>query len=140
MTTVPLVPYTRLPNDADFAMVYPSGQEIIEINVTRFDAGYSRYDSHTQTLVQNPPYYSEVFRLHGHDADSHVNEHDTCTVFDQSLYDNAVYMTTNATNPGLLGHVSLRRTLTCSGTGCHDKGYTLFYSEANATVDRHPTI
>ena len=45
VTTVPLVPYTKLPNDADFAMVYPSGQDIIEINVTRFDAAYSRYSN-----------------------------------------------------------------------------------------------
>ena len=98
MTTVPLVPYTRLPNDADFAMVYPSGQEIIEINVTRFDAGYSRYDSYNQELVQNPPYYSEVFRHTGM-MQTNVTGMTVYRV-DQSLYDRSVYMTTNATDPG----------------------------------------
>ena len=132
VTTVPLVPYTRLPNDADFAMVYPSGQEIIEINVTRFDAGYSRYDSHTQTLVQNPPYYSEVFsytdtiRSHGTNM--------TLYSLSPSLYGNAVYMTTNATN------LDFSVTL---GTSDMDlirewvsgKGYFLYHSEGDVTDD-----
>ena len=132
VTTVPLVPYTRLPNDADFAMVHPSDQEIIEINVTRFDAGYSRYDSHTQTLVQNPPYYSEAFsytdtiRSHGTNM--------TLYSLSPSLYGNAVYMTTNATSPDFS---------VTFGTSDMDlirewvsgNGYFLYHSEGNVTDD-----
>ena len=98
VTTVPLVPYTRLPDDADFAMVHPSDQEIIEINVTRFDAPYSRYDSYTQTLAQTPPSYSDVFR-HTGTMQTNVTGMTIYRV-DPSLYDKAVYMTTNATDPG----------------------------------------
>ena len=132
VTTVPLVPYTRLPNDADFAMVYPSGQEIIEINVTRFDAGYSRYDSYNQELVQNPPYYSEAFiytdtiRSHGTNM--------TLYSLSPSLYGNAVYMTTNATNTDFS---------VTFGTSDMDlirewvsgKGYFLYHSEGDVTDD-----
>ena len=75
VTTVPLVPYTRLPNDADFAMVYPSDQEIIEINVTRFDAGYSRYDSHNQVLVQTAV-LSRGVQAHRNNADQR-DRHDS---------------------------------------------------------------
>ena len=135
VTTVPLVPYTRLPNDADFAMVHPSDQEIIEINVTRFDAGYSRYDSYAQELVQNPPYYSEAFsytdtiRSHGTNM--------TLYSLSPSLYGNAVYMTTNATNPDFS---------VTFGTSDMDlirewvsgKGYFLYHSEGNVT-DENPT-
>ena len=135
VTTVPLVPYTRLPNDADFAMVHPSDHEIIEINVTRFDAGYSRYDSHTQTLVQNPPYYSEAFsytdtiRSHGTNM--------TLYSLSPSLYGNAVHMTTNATNSDFS---------VTFGTSDMDlirewvsgKGYFLYHSEGNDTVE-NPT-
>ena len=68
VTTVPLVPYTRLPSDADFAMVYPSGQEIIEINVTRFDAGYSRYDSYNRSSCK-PAVLSRDIQAHRNNAD-----------------------------------------------------------------------
>ena len=132
VTTVPLVPYTRLPNDADFAMVYPSGQEIIEINVTRFDAAYSRYDSYTQELVQTPPYYPEIFR-HTGTMQTNVTGMTIYRV-DQSLYDKAVYMTTNATDPGF------SVTFATSDVDpfrdwVHDKGYPLFYSSTSNYTD-----
>ena len=132
VTTVPLVPYTRLPNDADFAMVYPSDQEIIEINVTRFDAGYSRYDSHNQVLVQTDPSYPEVFR-HTGTMQTNVTGMTVYRV-DQSLYDRSVYMTTNATDPGF------SVTFATSDVDpfrdwVHDKGYPLFYSSANNYTD-----
>ena len=132
VTTVPLVPYTRLPNDADFAMVYPSGQEITEINVTRFDAAYSRYDSYTQTLVQTPPSYHEIFR-HTGTMQTNVTGM-TIYRIDQSLYDRSVYMTTNATDPGF------SVTFATSDVDpfrdwVHDKGYPLFYSSANNYTD-----
>ena len=127
VTTVPLVPYTRLPNDADFAMVYPSGQNIIEINVTRFDAGYSRYDSHTQTLVQTPPYYSDVFR-HTGTMQTNVTGMTIYRV-DPSLYDRSVYMTTNATDPGF-SVTFATSDVDPFGDWVYDKGYPLFYSSA----------
>ena len=132
VTTVPLVPYTRLPDDADFAMAYPSGQDIIEINVTRFDAAYSRYDSYTQTLVQNPPYYPEIFR-HTGTMQTNVTGM-TIYRIDQSLYDRSVYMTTNATDPGF------SVTFATSDVDpfrdwVYDKGYPLFYSSANNYTD-----
>ncbi len=127
VTTVPLVPYTRLPVDADFAMVYPSGQEIVEINVTRFDAGYSRYDSHTQTLVQTPPHYPDVFR-HTGTMQTNVTG---MTVYriDQSLYDKAVYMTTNATDPGF-SVTFATSDVDPFGDWVHDRGYPVFYMSA----------
>ena len=137
VTTVPLVPYTRLPNDADFAMVYPSGQEIIEINVTRFDAGYSRYDSHTQTLVQTPPHYPDVFR-HTGTMQTNVTGMTIYRV-DQSLHDRSVYMTTNATDPGF------SVTFATSDVDpfrdwVHDRGYPVFdmraYNYTDITYDR----
>ena len=132
VTTVPLVPYTRLPNDADFAMVYPSGQDIIEINVTRFDAAYSRYDSHTQTLVQTPPYYPEIFR-HTGTMQTNVTGM-TIYRIDQSLYDKAVYMTTNATDPGF------SVTFATSDVDpfrdwIHNRGYQVFDMRANNYTD-----
>ena len=132
VTTVPLVPYTRLPDDADFAMVYPSGQDIIEINVTRFDAAYSRYDSHTQTLVQTPPSYSDVFR-HTGTMQTNVTGMTIYRV-DPSLYDRSVYMTTNATDPGF------SVTFATSDVDpfrdwVYDKGYHLFYSSAYNYTD-----
>ena len=132
VTTVPLVPYTRLPNDADFAMVYPSGQDIIEINVTRFDAAYSRYDSYTQTLVQTPPSYSDVFR-HTGTMQTNVTGMTIYRV-DPSLYDRSVYMTTNATDPGF------SVTFATSGVDpfgdwVHDRGYPVFYMSANNYTD-----
>ena len=137
VTTVPLVPYTRLPNDADFAMVYPSGQDIIEINVTRFDAGYSRYESHTQTLVQNPPYYPEIFRHTGMMQTNVTGM--TIYRVDQSLHDRSVYMTTNATDPGF------SVTFATSDVDpfrdwVHDRGYPVFdmraYNYTDITYDR----
>ena len=127
VTTVPLVPYTRLPNDADFAMVYPSGQDIIEINVTRFDAGYSRYDSHTQTLVQTPPYYPDVFR-HTGTMQTNVTGMTVYRV-DQSLHDKAVYMTTNATDPGF-SVTFATSDVDPFGDWVHDRGYPVFYMSA----------
>ena len=132
VTTVPLVPYTGLPDDADFAMVYPSGQDIIEINVTRFDAAYSRYDSYTQTLVQTPPYYSDVFR-HTGTMQTNVTGMTIYRV-DPSLYDRSVYMTTNATDPGF------SVTFATSDVDpfrdwVYDKGYPLFYSSAYNYTD-----
>ena len=127
VTTVPLVPYTRLPNDADFAMVYPSGQEIIEINVTRFDAGYSRYESHTQTLVQNPPYYPEIFR-HTGTMQTNVTGMAVYRV-DQSLYDRSVYMTTNATDPGFSVTFATSDVDPFSDW-VHDRGYPVFDARA----------
>ena len=132
VTIVPLVPYTRLPNDADFAMVYPSDQEIIEINVTRFDAGYSRYDSYNQVLVQTDPSYPEVFR-HTGTMQTNVTGM-TIYRIDPSLYDRSVYMTTNATDPGF------SVTFATSDVDpfrdrVHDKGYPLFYSSANNYTD-----
>ncbi len=127
VTTVPLVPYTRLPNDADFAMVYPSGQEIIEINVTRFDAGYSRYDSHTQTLVQTPPHYPDVFR-HTGTMQTNVTGMTVYRV-DQSLYDKAVYMTTNATDHGF-SVTFATSDVDPFGDWVHDRGYPVFYMSA----------
>ena len=128
VTTVPLVPYTRLPDDADFAMVYPSSQDIIEINVTRFDAAYSRYDSYTQTLVQTPPSYSDVFR-HTGTMQTNVTGMTIYRV-DPSLYDRSVYMTTNATDPGF------SVTFATSDVDpfrdwVYDRGYPLFSSSAN---------
>ena len=127
VTTVPLVPYTKLPNDADFAMVHPSDQEIIEINVTRFDAGYSRYDSHTQTLAQTPPSYSDVFR-HTGTMQTNVTGMTIYRV-DQSLYDRSVYMTTNATDPGF-SVTFATSDVDPFGDWVHDRGYPLFYSSA----------
>ena len=132
VTTVPLVPYTGLPDDADFAMVYPSGQDIIEINVTRFDAAYSRYDSYTQTLVQTPPYYSDVFR-HTGTMQTNVTGMTIYRV-DPSLYDRSVYMTTNATDPGF------SVTFATSDVDpfrdwIYDRGYPLFYSSAYNYTD-----
>ena len=128
VTTVPLVPYTRLPDDADFAMVYPSGQDIIEINVTRFDAAYSRYDSYTQTLVQTPPSYSDVLR-HTGTMQTNVTGMTIYRV-DPSLYDRSVYMTTNATDPGF------SVTFATSDVDpfrdwVYDRGYPVFYMSAN---------
>ena len=128
VTTVPLVPYTSLPDDADFAMVYPSGQDIIEINVTRFDAAYSRYDSYTQTLVQTPPSYSDVFR-HTGTMQTNVTGM-TIYRIDPSLYDRAVYMTTNATDPGF------SVTFATSDVDpfrdwVHNRGYEVFEMNAN---------
>ena len=127
VTTVPLVPYTRLPVDADFAMVYPSGQDIIEINVTRFDAGYSRYDSHTQTLVQTPPHYPDVFRHTGMMQTNVTGM--TIYRVDQSLYDRAVYMTTNATDPGF-SVTFATSDVDPFGDWVHDRGYPVFYMSA----------
>ena len=132
VTTVPLVPYTRLPDDADFAMVYPSGQDIIEINVTRFDAAYSRYDSYTQTLVQTPPSYSDVFR-HTGTMQTNVTGM-TIYRIDPSLYDRSVYMTTNATDPGF------SVTFATSDVDpfrdwVHDRGYPVFYMSAYNYTD-----
>ena len=132
VTTVPLVPYTRLPDDADFAMVYPSGQDIIEINVTRFDAAYSRYDSYTQTLAQTPPSYSDVFR-HTGTMQTNVTGM-TIYRIDPSLYDRSVYMTTNATDPGF------SVTFATSGVDpfgdwVHDRGYPLFSSSVYNYTD-----
>ena len=135
VATVPLVPYTKLPNDADFAMVYPSGQDIIEINVTRFDAGYSRYDSYTQALVQNPPYYSEAFS-HTDTIRSHGTNM-TLYSLSPSLYGNAVYMTTNATNPDFsvtFGTSDMDLIM----EWVYGKGYFLYHSEGNVT-DENPT-
>ena len=138
VTTVPLVPYTRLPNDADFAMVYPSGQEIIEINVTRFDAGYSRYDSYNQVLVQDPPHYPEIFR-HTGTMQTNVTGMTVYRV-DQSLYDRSVYMTTNATDPGF------SVTFTTSDVDpfrdwVYDRGYPVFsmsaYNYTDIDYDRY---
>ena len=138
VTTVPLVPYTRLPNDADFAMVYPSSQEIIEINVTRFDAGYSRYDSYNQVLVQTPPYYPEIFR-HTGTMQTNVTGMTVYRV-DQSLYDRSVYMTTNATDPGF------SVTFATSDVDpfrdwVHDRGYPVFsmsaYNYTDIDYDRY---
>ena len=132
VTTVPLVPYTRLPDDADFAMVYPSSQDIIEINVTRFDAAYSRYDSHTQTLVQTPPSYSDVFR-HTGTMQTNVTGMTIYRV-DPSLYDRSVYMTTNATDPGF------SVTFATSDVDpfrdwVYDRGYPLFSSSVYNYTD-----
>ena len=132
VTTVPLVPYTRLPDDADFAMVYPSGQDIIEINVTRFDAAYSRYDSYAQTLVQTPPSYSDVFR-HTGTMQTNVTGMTIYRV-DPSLYDRSVYMTTNATDPGF------SVTFATSDVDpfrdwVYDRGYPVFYMSANNYTD-----
>ena len=132
VTTVPLVPYTRLPNDADFAMVYPSGQNIIEINVTRFDAGYSRYDSHTQTLVQTPPSYSDVFR-HTGTMQTNVTGMTIYRV-DPSLYDRSVYMTTNATDPGFSVTFATSDVDPFSDW-VYDRGYPVFYMSANNYTD-----
>ena len=123
VTTVPLVPYTRLPNNADFAMVYPSGQEIIEINVTRFDAAYSRYDSYTQTLVQTTPYYPEIFR-HTGTMQTNVTGMTIYRV-DQSLYDRSVYMTTNATDPGFSVTFAISD-IDPFRDWVHDRGYPVF--------------
>ena len=137
VTTVPLVPYTRLPDDADFAMVYPSGQDIIEINVTRFDAAYSRYDSYTQTLVQTPPSYSDVFR-HTGTMQTNVTGMTIYRV-DPSLYDRSVYMTTNATDPGF-SVTFATSDVDPFGDWVHDKGYPLFSSsDYNYTdIDYNP--
>ena len=132
VTTVPLVPYTRLPDDADFAMVYPSGQDIIEINVTRFDAAYSRYDSHTQTLVQTPPSYSDVFR-HTGTMQTNVTGMTIYRV-DPSLYDRSVYMTTNATDPGF-SVTFATSDVDPFGDWVYDRGYPLFYSSAYNYTD-----
>ena len=132
VTTVPLVPYTRLPNDADFAMVYPSGQDIIEINVTRFDAAYSRYDSYTQTLVQTPPSYSDVFR-HTGTMQTNVTGMTIYRV-DPSLYDRSVYMTTNATDPGF-SVTFATSDVDPFGDWVHDRGYPLFYSSVYNYTD-----
>ena len=132
VTTVPLVPYTRLPNDADFAMVYPSGQDIIEINVTRFDAGYSRYDSHTQTLVQTPPSYSDVFR-HTGTMQTNVTGMTIYRV-DPSLYDRSVYMTTNATDPGF-SVTFATSDIDPFSDWVYDRGYPLFSSNAYNYTD-----
>ena len=132
VTTVPLVPYTRLPNDADFAMVYPSGQDIIEINVTRFDAGYSRYDSYTQTLVQTPPYYPEIFR-HTGTMQTNVTGM-TIYRIDPSLYDRSVYMTTNATDPGF-SVTFATSDIDPFRDWVHDRGYPVFYMSANNYTD-----
>ena len=138
VTTVPLVPYTRLPSDADFAMVYPSGQEIIEINVTRFDAGYSRYDSYNQVLVQDPPHYPEIFR-HTGTMQTNVTGMTVYRV-DQSLHDRSVYMTTNATDPGF------SVTFATSDVDpfrdwVHDRGYPVFsmsaYNYTDIDYDRY---
>ena len=109
-------------------MVYPSGQDIIEINVTRFDAAYSRYDSYTQTLVQTPPSYSDVFR-HTGTMQTNVTGMTIYRV-DPSLYDRSVYMTTNATDPGF------SVTFATSDVDpfrdwVYDRGYHLFSSSAN---------
>ena len=132
VTTVPLVPYTRLPNDADFAMVYPSGQEITEISVTRFDAGYSRYDSYNQELVQTPPHYSEIFRHTGMMQTNVTGM--TAYRIDQSLHDRSVYMTTNATDPGF------SVTFATSDVDpfrdwVHDRGYPVFDARAYNYTD-----
>ena len=132
VTTVPLVPYTRLPDDADFAMVYPSGQDIIEINVTRFDAAYSRYDSHTQTLAQTPPSYSDVFR-HTGTMQTNVTGMTIYRV-DPSLYDRSVYMTTNATDPGF-SVTFATSDIDPFGDWVYDRGYPLFYSSAYNYTD-----
>ena len=132
VTTVPLVPYTRLPDDADFAMVYPSGQDIIEINVTRFDAAYSRYDSYTQTLVQTPPSYSDVFR-HTGTMQTNVTGMTIYRV-DPSLYDRSVYMTTNATDPGF-SVTFATSDIDPFGDWVHDRGYPVFYMSANNYTD-----
>ena len=132
VTTVPLVPYTRLPNDADFAMVYPSGQDIIEINVTRFDAGYSRYDSHTQTLAQNPPSYSDVFR-HTGTMQTNVTGMTIYRV-DPSLYDKAVYMTTNATDPGF-SVTFATSDIDPFSDWVYDRGYPVFDARAYNYTD-----
>ena len=132
VTTVPLVPYTRLPDDADFAMVYPSGQDIIEINVTRFDAAYSRYDSYTQTLAQTPPSYSDVFR-HTGTMQTNVTGMTIYRV-DPSLYDRSVYMTTNATDPGF-SVTFATSDIDPFGDWVHDRGYPVFYMSANNYTD-----
>ena len=132
VTTVPLVPYTGLPDDADFAMVYPSGQDIIEINVTRFDAAYSRYDSYTQTLVQTLPYYSDVFR-HTGTMQTNVTGMTIYRV-DPSLYDRSVYMTTNATDPGF-SVTFATSDVDPFGDWVYDRGYPLFYSSAYNYTD-----
>ena len=138
VTTVPLVPYTRLPDDADFAMVYPSDQEIIEINVTRFDAAYSRYDSHTQTLVQTPPSYSDVFR-HTGTMQTNVTGMTIYRV-DQSLYDRSVYMTTNATDPGF-SVTFATSDIDPFRDWVHDRGYPVFdmsaYNYTDIDYDRY---
>ena len=132
VTTVPLVPYTNLPDDADFAMVHPSDQEIIEINVTRFDAGYSRYDSHTQTLVQNPPFYSDVFR-HTGTMQTNVTGMTIYRV-DQSLYDKSVYMTTNATDPGF-SVTFATSDIDPFSDWVYDRGYPVFDARAYNYTD-----
>ena len=132
VTTVPLVPYTGLPDDADFAMVYPSGQDIIEINVTRFDAAYSRYDSYTQTLAQTPPSYSDVFR-HTGTMQTNVTGMTIYRV-DPSLYDRSVYMTTNATDPGF-SVTFATSDIDPFGDWVHDRGYPVFYMSANNYTD-----
>ena len=132
VTTVPLVPYTRFPDDADFAMVYPSGQDIIEINVTRFDAAYSRYDSYTQTLAQTPPSYSDVFR-HTGTMQTNVTGMTIYRV-DPSLYDRSVYMTTNATDPGF-SVTFATSDVDPFGDWVHDRGYPLFYSSVYNYTD-----
>ena len=132
VTTVPLVPYTRLPSDADFAMVYPSGQEIIEINVTRFDAGYSRYDSYNQVLVQTAPSYPEVFR-HTGTMQTNVTGMTVYRV-DPSLYDRSVYMTTNATDPGFSVTFATSDVDPFSDW-VHDRGYPVFDARAYNYTD-----
>ena len=132
VTTVPLVPYTRLPSDADFAMVYPSGQDIIEINVTRFDAAYSRYDSHTQTLAQTHPSYSDVFR-HTGTMQTNVTGMTVYRV-DPSLYDRSVYMTTNATDPGF-SVTFATSDIDPFGDWVHNRGYPVFYMSAYNYTD-----
>ena len=132
VTTVPLVPYTNLPDDADFAMVHPPNQEIIEINVTRFDAGYSRYDSHTQTLVQNPPSYSDVFR-HTGTMQTNVTGMTIYRV-DPSLYDKAVYMTTNATDPGF-SVTFATSDIDPFSDWVYDRGYPVFDARAYNYTD-----
>ena len=113
-------------------MVYPSGQEIIEINVTRFDAGYSRYDSYNQVLVQTAPSYPEVFR-HTGTMQTNVTGMTVYRV-DQSLYDRSVYMTTNATDPWF------SVTFATSDVDpfrdwVHDRGYPVFDTRAYNYTD-----
>ena len=113
-------------------MVYPSGQVITEINVTRFDAGYSRYDSHTQTLVQTPPSYSEIFRHTGMMQTNVTGM--TIYRVDPSLYDRSVYMTTNATDPGFSVTFATSDVDPFSDW-VYDRGYPIFDTSANNYTD-----
>ena len=113
-------------------MVYPPGQDIIEINVTRFDAAYSRYNSYTQELVQDPPYYPEIFR-HTGTMQTNVTGMTIYRV-DQSLYDRSVYMTTNATDPGF-SVTFATSDIDPFSDWVYDRGYPVFYMSANNYTD-----